>query len=148
MNAAETALVNMPRPLVASDSIQFIRKNTFQELRLIAGVHRQTWVSGSPLYANVYISNKTAKHVKKIDISLEKVTSFYNHSSATTGSPTTEQLSMPEKTYREVVARQVTKADTRFVRHGWMGTSPQSQDESTCTLVVPTGLVTVNAGMS
>jgi hypothetical protein len=119
-----------------------------QKLLLKAGVHRRTWVSGSPLYVDVFISNETSKHIKKIELSLEKVVQFFSHQPVTTDVRAGEHLRMPEKTSKLVVARQITKASSRLGHRAWMGTPVQSEDESTCMLHIPSGLVTVDTGTS
>ena len=113
-------------------------------IRLTAGVHRQTWVSGIALFVDVYISNNSDKTVKKIDIRLEKLTTFFDNAAASTLTEMAGHLRIPDHTDTEIVGRSSVKK----ARHGWQGILPQSRDVRTCRLDIPTGLVTVDAGMS
>lgn len=137
----------MEKPLICTDSIQYTQYRATQELRLKAGVHRKTWVSGTPLYVDIVITNGTTKPVRRVELRLQKAVTFYGHSAAEVDAEIQEHLRMPDKTQKQVVAKHDRKANTRWARHGWSGTPPQSQEESTCMLEVPTGLATIDTGM-
>ncbi|KAI4177038.1 MAG: hypothetical protein LQ343_000518 [Gyalolechia ehrenbergii] len=57
----EKALVNLPNPLVVTDEVQSSHRGSLQTVVLTAGVHRQTWISGYPLFVDVRISNRGVK---------------------------------------------------------------------------------------
>jgi hypothetical protein len=141
---AEKALVNLPSPLTASDELRFSRYSTYEVIKLTAGVHRQTWVSGTAMFIDVHVSNSSQKSVKKLELQLEKVTTFYDHAAAATTDEQATHLRLPDRTEKEVVARRIIKKE----RHGWWGTSPQFEDVATYHVDVPIGLTTVDTGTS
>ena len=135
-------MVNLPNPLTASDELFLSKLGTHKVIRLTAGVHRQTWVSGIAMFVDVHISNSSSKTVRKIEFQLEKVTTFYDYAAAATKTEIATHLRLPDRTEKEIVARSSVKK----ARNGWHGVLPQSQDIRTCRLDVPAGLITVNTG--
>ena len=113
-------------------------------IRLTAGVHRQTWVSGMALFVDIYISNNSDKLIKEIILQLEKLTTFFDNAAASTMTEQASHLRLPDRTDTEIVGR----SSIVRTRHGWQGIPPQSRDVRTCCLDIPAGLVTVEAGMS
>ncbi|MCJ1313237.1 hypothetical protein MMC25_006914 [Agyrium rufum] len=139
----EKALVNLPFPLTADEELHFSKQGPeYRAIKLTAGVHRQTWVSGILLFVDVHVSNSSTKIVRKLEIQLEKVTTFYARAAASTKEQQGDFMRVPDQTEREIVAKMKVKKK----RHGWEGILPQSQDVRTLSLVVPSGLVTVDTG--
>lgn len=136
-------MVNLPNPLTASDELFLSKLGTLKVIRLTAGVHRQTWVSGIAMFVDVHISNSSSKTVKKIEFQVEKVTTFYDHAAAATNTEMAGHLRLPDHTKKEIVAR----SSVKMARNGWQGVPPQSQDIRTCRLDLPGGLVTIDTGM-
>jgi len=137
-------LVNLPNPLTASDELRLSAFGTHNLIKLTAGVHRQTWVSGTALFVDVHVSNSSQKTVKKIELQLERATSFFYHAAASTNVEVGTHLRLPDRTEREVLAKRSTKK----ARHGWQGILPQSQDVGTYFVDIPPGLATIDTGMS
>lgn len=136
--------MNLPSPLTADDQLHFPKHGAHEVIKLTAGVHRQTWVSGIALFVDVYAANRSRhKTIKKLEVHLEKATTFYDHAPACTHAEVANHLRLPDRTEKEIVA----KTTVRRSRHGWPGILPQSHDERTCSLVVPPGLVTIDTGM-
>lgn len=94
------------------------------------------------MFVDVHVSNSSDIIVKKLELQLLKVTTYFNYSAAATKVETADHLRLPDVTHREVVARSSLKK----ARHGWQGVTPHSQDVRTFRLQIPTGLVTVDAG--
>lgn len=69
---AEKALVSLPSPLVAEDEVTLHHGAVFHTIKLIAGMHRQIWVSGTSLFVDVFIVNDSDRTVKKIELTLER----------------------------------------------------------------------------
>jgi len=82
--------------------------------------------------------------VKKIELQLERATSFFYHAAASTNVEVGTHLRLPDRTEREVLAKRSTKK----ARHGWQGILPQSQDVGTYFVDIPPGLATIDTGMS
>ncbi|MCJ1284168.1 hypothetical protein MMC26_003499 [Xylographa opegraphella] len=138
----EKALVNLASPLIASDETYSSRIGLHDSIKLTAGVHRQTWVSGIALFVDVHISNSSKRTVKKIELQLERATTFYSHAPASTQAEVATHLRLPDKTEKETLVKQSIKKG----HHGWWGIPPQSQDVRTCQLDVPPGLATIDTG--
>lgn len=136
-------MVNLPYPLTASDEVRFLNDGTYDTVKLTAGIHRQTWVSGIALFVDVHISNSSQRTIKRIDLHLERATTFYDHAPASTSVEVATYLRLPDKTERQVLVKRAFKKE----RHGWQGIPPQSQDVRTCYLDIPPGFVTVDTGM-
>ena len=94
------------------------------------------------MFVDVHVSNSSDIIVKKLELQLLKVTTYFNYSAAATKVETADHLRLPDVTHREVVARSSLKK----ARRGWQGVIPHSQDVRTFRLPIPTGLVTVDAG--
>ncbi|MCJ1478330.1 hypothetical protein MMC13_007008 [Lambiella insularis] len=138
----EKALVNLPYPLTASDELRFSKYGAHDMVKMTAGIHRQTWVSGIALFVDIHVSNSSQKTIKRIDLQLERATTFYDHAPASTSVEVATYLRLPDKTVREILLKRALKKE----RHGWQGISPQSQDVRTCYLDIPPGLATIDTG--
>ena len=94
------------------------------------------------MFTDIHISNSSPKHVRKITLELEKAAFFYSHAAASTNCRPAEYLRLPDRTDREVLAKQ----SIRLARHCWQGIPPNSQYARTLSLNIPQGLVTVDTG--
>jgi hypothetical protein len=71
--------MSLPSPLTASDEWIRPREITIDVIRVTAGLHRQVWVSGTSIYADVHIANNSRKSIKKIEMQLERDILCYKH---------------------------------------------------------------------
>lgn len=138
----ERALASLPSPLVASDELYLQRWGTIETLNLTAGLYRQVWVSGSSIFVDVYVSNKTHKPVKRVELALERAVLCYKHAAAATVEKATGQARISESSDRIVLAKSVQRHD----REGYNGTEAYTSDARTCELQVPRGHATVKCG--
>jgi len=80
--------------------------------------------------------------VKKIEIHLEKITLYYDHSSASTLAEDAIRLRLPDRREKEVVSKRVVKKGI----NGWKGVVPKSSEVRTIEVEIPRGHVTINTG--
>lgn len=138
----ERALTSLPSPLTAFDELA-IPKSTGQELvRVTAGLHRQVWVSGSSIFVDVHISNKSRKSVKRLELTLERDILCYKHAAAATLENAAIQARIFENNEQAILARSSFKTGST----GWNGVSPHTSDIRTCELELPRGHGTVRCG--
>ncbi|KAL8808394.1 MAG: hypothetical protein Q9223_004047 [Gallowayella weberi] len=135
----EKALLNLPNPLVVTEEVQTSHRNGVETVELVAGVHRQTWISGYPLFVDVRIGNRGSKVVKKVELQLERSTFVYAHAAPSDEQGLSDTLRLPDRCEKEVIL----KVDCP----SWQ-VQPQSRDLKTCSLPIPSGLVSVDAGIS
>lgn len=76
---AEKALMSLPSPLTASDEYVSLRGDGREKVTVTAGLHRQVWVSGTNLFADVHIVNNSRKNIKKLELQLERIILCYRH---------------------------------------------------------------------
>ncbi|KAL8694856.1 MAG: hypothetical protein Q9224_003492, partial [Gallowayella concinna] len=133
---AEKALLNLPNPLVVTEEVQTSHRNGVETVELIAGIHRQTWISGYPLFVDVRIGNRGSKVVKKVELQLERSTFVYAHAAPSDEQGLSDTLRLPDRCEKEVLL----KVDCP----NWH-VQPQSRDLKTCSLSIPSGLVSVDA---
>lgn len=138
----ERALTSLPSPLVASDELSIQRWGATETLNLTAGLYRQVWVSGSSIFVDLHISNKTHKHVKRVELSLERVILCYKHAAAAPLEKASSQSRISESNDRLVITRSTHRHDC----DGWSGTGAYTSDARTCELQVPRGHATVKCG--
>ncbi|KAL8818526.1 MAG: hypothetical protein Q9191_007923 [Dirinaria sp. TL-2023a] len=138
MRPAEKALVNLSSPLVASDELHIPRAGVSASIKLTAGLHRQTWISGYIVFVDILVVNGSHKKVDKIEILLEKATLLYK-SAASSQSGITGSLRLPDQCIKEVVTRKTMKGPQDAV-------FPNSEVIRTCRLELPIGLVSVETG--
>ena len=138
----ERALTSLPSPLIASDELSLQRWGAVETLNLTAGLYRQVWVSGSSIFVDLHISNKTHKPVKRVDLSLERAVLCYKHAPAATLEKTSSQARISESSERLILA----KTSQRHDCDGWSGTEAYTSDARTCELQVPRGHATVKCG--
>ena len=138
----ERALTSLPSPLIASDELSLQRWGAVEILNLTAGLYRQVWVSGSSIFVDLHISNKTHRPVKRVDLSLERAVLCYKHAPAATLEKTSSQARISESSDRLILA----KTSQRHDCDGWSGTEAYTSDARTCELQVPRGHATVKCG--
>lgn len=109
-------------------------------VKLTAGIHRQTWISGYPVFIDIHIENRSSKDVKRIELQLEKKTLFHDYSAPSAGVHSTDGLRVPNYMQKEIISR--THMD------GFQGVRGLSQDLRTCQMELPTGLVSIETGVS
>lgn len=139
--AAEKALLSLPNPLTAYDELPLPGAEP-QVIKLTAGLHRQTWVSGIPMFVDVHISNTSRKTIRRVELQLEKATFYFDHAAASTTTEAANHLRYPNRTEKEIVQKVALKK----ARNGWKGIPPQSHEVRTDDIIVPAGLVTIDAG--
>ncbi|KAL8849227.1 MAG: hypothetical protein Q9221_005757 [Calogaya cf. arnoldii] len=133
----EKALLNLPNPLVVTEEVQTSHRGSLETVELTAGVHRQTWITGYPLFVDVRIENRGSKVVKKIELQLERLTFVYAHAAPSEEHGLGDTLRLPDRCEKEVILK--VSCQTWQVQ-------PQSCDLKTCSLSIPPGLVSVDAG--
>ena len=138
-SAAEKALVNLSSPLIAVDEMPMSKRYNTQTVRLTAGLHRQTWISGYPVFVDMHIENKSSRDVKKVELQLEKTTLFHNYPAPSTNAGAADVLRLPDHRETEIVVR-------KELVDGFQGVRSLSQDFRTCQLELPVGLVSVETG--
>lgn len=135
----EKALVNLSSPLLAVDEMPMSKRHSTQTVKLTAGLHRQTWISGYLVFVDMHIDNKSSKDVKKVELQLEKTTLFHNYPAPSTSSGSADVLRLPDHRQTEIVVR-------KELADGFKGVHSLSQDFRTCQLELPTGLVSIETG--
>jgi hypothetical protein len=138
----EKALTSLPSPLTAADELRMPKAGACETLKVTAGLHRQVWVSGSTVFVDVHIANKTRKHVKRLDLSLERDILGYKHAAAATREKSAGQARIFESNNQSMVTMSTLRAGT----NGWSGVDPHSSDTRTCDLELPRGHATIRCG--
>ncbi|KAL8705612.1 MAG: hypothetical protein Q9201_001299 [Fulgogasparrea decipioides] len=133
----EKALLNLPTPLVVTDEVQSSHRGSLDTVVLTAGVHRQTWISGYPLFVDVRIVNRGSKAVRKVELQLERSTFVYAHAALSDETGLSDTLRLPDKYDKETIIKAICP--------GWHVLG-HSHDLKTCGLPIPSGLVSVDAG--
>ncbi|KAL8896505.1 MAG: hypothetical protein Q9207_007674 [Kuettlingeria erythrocarpa] len=133
----EKALLNLPTPLVVTDEVQSSHRGSLETVILTAGVHRQTWISGYPLFIDIRIANRGSKTVRRVGLQLERSTFVYAHAAPSIERSLLDTLRLPDRCDKEVIYKAVCA--------GWQ-VAGQSNDLKTCGLFIPSGLVSVDAG--
>ncbi|KAB8343190.1 hypothetical protein FH972_022780 [Carpinus fangiana] len=135
----EKALVSLPSPLTASDEYALQRGNGHEKITVTAGLHRQVWVSGTNIFADVHIINNSRRVVKRLELQLERIVLCYRHAAAATLEMSASQARLFDQLERTIVCKHVMKAGDQ----GWNGVLPHSVDIRTCDLELPRGHATV-----
>jgi len=78
-SVAEKALMSLPSPLTASDQYRSNRSKDDESVIVTAGLHRQVWVSGTSIFADVHVVNSSQKLIKKLELQLERIVLCYRH---------------------------------------------------------------------
>ena len=138
----EKALTSLPSPLTAADELSLRRFGRCESVTLTAGLHRQVWVSGSSIFVDVHIANKSHKAVKRLELYLERDILCYKHGPAGTKEKSASQARIFESNEQAMIARSSLKLGTQ----GWNGIEPHSSETRTCELELPRGHATVRCG--
>lgn len=138
----EKALTSLSSPLTASDELSIPRFGRCESLKITAGLHRQVWVSGSSIFVDVHIVNRTHKPVKRLELNLERDILCYKHPPAGTSEKSASHARIFESNEQAMVARSSMKPGLQ----GWKGVSPYDSETRTCELELPRGHATVRCG--
>ena len=122
------------------DEMPMSKRNTTRTVKLTAGLHRQTWISGYPVFVDMHIDNKSDKEVRKVELQLAKTTLFHSYSAPSTNAGPADVLRLPDHRHVEIIAR-------KDLADGFQGVPSSSQEFRTCQLGLPTGLVSIETGM-
>ncbi|KAL9053533.1 MAG: hypothetical protein Q9162_004700 [Coniocarpon cinnabarinum] len=133
----ERALVSLPSPLTSSDELLVHRGK--EKITVAAGLHRQVWVNGTTLFADVHIVNKSRKHIKRLELHLEQIILFYRHAAASTLEQSASQARLFDATERMTICKTIVKQSSL----GWLGVPAYSTDLRTCSIDLPRGHATV-----
>ena len=138
----EKALMSLPSPLTASD--EYIRHSAtgVETIKVTAGLHRQVWVSGTSIFADVHVANSSKKFIKRLELQLERDILFYKHSAASTLEKSASQARIFDSNERAILA----KATLKQGHFGWNGVPAYSSDLRTCDMELPRGHATVRCG--
>ncbi|KAL9024130.1 MAG: hypothetical protein Q9196_006740 [Gyalolechia fulgens] len=93
----EKVLVNLLNPLVVTDEVQSSHRGSLKTVVLKAGVHRQTWISGYPLFVDIRISNRGFQTVRKVEMQLERSTFVYAHAAPSDEAGLGNTLRLPDR---------------------------------------------------
>ena len=110
-----------------------------ERIKVTAGLHRQVWVNGTSLFADVHIMNNSRKKINKVELQLEQIILFYRHAAASTLEMSASQARLFDETERSTICKSVIKQRTQ----GWAGVPPFSADLRTCSLDLPRGYATI-----
>lgn len=138
----EKALMSLPSPLTASDEYVKHSANGIETIKVTAGLHRQVWVSGTSIFADVHIANSSKKSIKRLELQLEQDILFYKHAAAATLEKSASQARIFDSNERIVIAKTALKHGNA----GWNGVPPYSADLRTCDMELPRGHATVKCG--
>ena len=136
---AEKALVSLSDPLLVSDELHFSNRTGVKKVALSAGIHRQTWISGYPIFVDIQIDNQSNKSVKKVELQLERTTTYHSQPAPATIQGAVESLRIPDQIHKEVLAKE-------DVSHGLHGIVPVLLDFRTYQMDLPRGLVSIEMG--
>lgn len=136
------ALASLPKPLIAMESLDLPNIPGPQSVKLTAGLHRQTWVSGNSVFVDIHIINKSQRTLRKLELQLQRSTLWYEHAAAGTGDKNANHLRLPKKQDHDIVNSTVVKKATKE----WKGTPPNTSEIRTCHIQIPQGHVTVSTG--
>jgi hypothetical protein len=71
--------MSLPSPLTVSDEYLRHRDSPNDSVKVIAGLHRQVWVSGTSIFVDVRIQNQMKKPIKRLELQLERDILCYKH---------------------------------------------------------------------
>lgn len=139
----DKALTSLASPLTASDELRLAHFGRSEHVKLTAGVHRQVWVSGSSVFVDVHIANKSHKPVKRLELSLERNILCYKHAPASTREKSISAARIFENKEQAIINRLVLKPGAQ----SWSGgVGPYSSETRTYELELPRGHATVHCG--
>ncbi|KAK6438111.1 hypothetical protein LTR95_005698 [Oleoguttula sp. CCFEE 5521] len=137
----EKALISLPSPLTATDELLVSRWNGSELLTMTAGLHRQIWVSGSSLFVDLHIANRTRKTVKRMELHLERNVLCYKHGPVETSAKSHSQTRVFDSNDKLILAKSKEEHSDY-----WTGIGPYTSTIRTCKLEVPRGHATVRCG--
>lgn len=137
----EKALSSLPTPLLATEQLSIPHKVQPQNIKLTAGLHRQTWVNGAMIFVDIHVMNNSFKTLKKIELQLEKTTLWYSHAAAGTTERSATHLRLPKRSDSEIVCSSTIKKSK-----DWKGVPSKTSEVRTCDIEVPRGHVTISTG--
>lgn len=140
----EKALTSLPSPLTATDELTLRHFGRCENVILTAGLHRQVWVSGSSIFVDVHIANKSHRPVRKLELSLERDILCYKHAPAATREKSASQARIFESNERTVITRITTKASAP--QQTWTGVEPHTSETRTWELELPRSHATIRCG--
>ena len=109
-------------------------------ITLSAGIHRQIWIAGYPVFLDVQIDNRSGKVIQRLELQLEKATTYNALAAARTNlGRQFESLRVPDEVQREIIVR-------KDISDGLKAIVPKQQEIRTCQLVLPSDLVTIKMG--
>ncbi|KAL8664401.1 MAG: hypothetical protein Q9202_003091 [Teloschistes flavicans] len=117
--------------------MQSSHRKSLETVELTVGIHRQTWISGYPLFVDVRIVNRGKKAVRKVELLLERSTFIYAHTAPVDEEGLRASLRMPDSRGKDILVKAICP--------GWL-ISGRSHDLRTCRLQIPSGLVSVDEG--
>lgn len=138
----EKALTSLSSPLTAIDEISIPRFGRCDTLKVTAGLHRQVWVSGSSIFVDVHIANRTHKPVKRLELTLERDILCYKHAPAGTREKSASQARIFESNEQSIITRSSLKPG----QQRWNGVQQHTSETRTCELELPRGHATVRCG--
>ena len=138
----EKALTSLPSPLTAADELTLHRFGRCESVKLTAGLHRQVWVSGTSIFVDVHVANKTHKPVKRLELNLERDILCYKHAPAETQEKSASQARIFESNEQTMITRACLKPGVQ----GWKGVDFHASETRTCELELPRGHATVRCG--
>ena len=127
--------MNLKDPLVVKDVVP----SSGSEVQCTAGLYRQTWISGYPLFVDIRVDNRSKKAIHKIELQLERATMIYLSGGAPTDPNIAKNLLLPDEMRKEIILR-------RGVLNGYEHVAPQSELFRTAQLLIPSGLVSIETG--
>ncbi|KAI9891115.1 MAG: hypothetical protein M1814_003314 [Vezdaea aestivalis] len=156
----EKALVPLPSPLTASDEKVLGRRDRLQSVQLTAGIHRQTWISGTSLFADIFVANKSSHSTRKLRVDLERCVMTYKFgwgvqgkhglssspfyfAAATSSNISASGLRVCDRLESKVVSSiSLAGKGGTAVR----GTAAHSNETITCEVPIPRGHVSIGPG--
>ncbi|KAK3670222.1 hypothetical protein LTR78_009877 [Recurvomyces mirabilis] len=138
----EKALASLPTPLTASDELLLRKTGGHERIRVTAGLHRQIWVSGSTIFVDVHVANKSGKAVRKLQLSLERDVLCYKHAAADTKALSVSQARVFESNHQSTIATNSLKAGA----NEWNGVPPHSSEIRTYDLAIARDHATIRCG--
>ncbi|EMD01136.1 hypothetical protein BAUCODRAFT_62253 [Baudoinia panamericana UAMH 10762] len=138
----EKTLASLPSPLMTADTLTWQRAGRCETVKATAGLHRQVWVSGSSIFVDVFVANRSTKHIRRIDLNLERDVLCYKHAAAATREKSALRARVSDKPHQTMIATTSLQASTS----GWHGLDPHSMETRTYNLDIPRGHATVKPG--
>lgn len=135
------ALASLPSPLIATETLELKNDFGIQSVKLTAGLHRQTWVSGNSIFADVHIVNNSQRILRKLELQLQRSTLWYAHAAAGIGDKNANHLRLPKRQENDIINFAVVRKS-----RDWSATPPNTSEVRTCHIQVPQGHVTISTG--